>query len=232
MNFKFVLIEPRTPGNIGAAARAMKTMGFKDLCLVNPCNHLDGEAKWLAHGSYDILQQAEITSTFEESLAGVDFVVGTTAKTRSVRADYYPIKQLPDIILSKGNTISNIAIVFGREDTGLRNNELQRCDLVTSVPLNTSYPSLNLSQAIMIYAYTLSPFTIEYLLAKEKPSNSNSFAKLKKKVEDLLMTTGMNPESSIYPRILERLILLEEKDIHLSHSICNKIITFIKKNEQ
>lgn len=231
MEIKFVLVEPQTPGNIGAAARAIKTMGFTKICLVNPCNYLDDEAKWLAHGSYDILQNAQVVSTFEESLSEVDFVVGTTAKNRSVREDYYPVNKLPEIIKTKGNTISNIAIVFGREDTGLRNEELQLCDIVTSVPLITTYPSLNLSQAIMIYAYTLSSFNISNKTAEKKPASNNSFSLIRKKVEDILLKTGMNPESSIYPRILERLALLKEKDIHLVHSICNKIYAFIEKKD-
>jgi tRNA/rRNA methyltransferase len=232
MNIKFVLVEPQTPGNIGAAARAIKTMGFTEMCLVSPCNYLDDEAKWLAHGSYDILQNAQVVDTFEESLAEIDFVIGTSAKTRSVKADYYPIDELPDIIKSKGNTISNIAIVFGREDTGLRNEELQLCDMVTSVPLFATYPSLNLSQAIMLYAYTLASFNKENEPSEQKFADDHSFALLRKRVEKILLATGMKTESSVYLRIMERLVLLKEKDVHLVHSICNKISNFMseKKN--
>jgi len=229
MEIKFVLVEPQTPGNIGAAARAIKTMGFRKMCLVNPCNHLDDEARWLAHGSYDILQNAQVVNTFQQSVADCDFIIGTTAKPRSIKADYYPLNNLPDIIKSKGDTISNTAIVFGREDSGLRNEELLLCDLVTSVPLVTTYPSLNLSQAIMIYAYTLSSLNISEGVHIGKPVNNLGFNLLKKKVEEILLFTGMKPESSVYNRILERLVLLKEKDIHLLHSVCNKLINLIGK---
>ncbi|MBN2263335.1 MAG: tRNA/rRNA methyltransferase [Prolixibacteraceae bacterium] len=221
MIFKFLLIEPSTPGNVGAAARAIKTMGFDQLCLVNPCEYLSGEAQWLAHGSIDILEKAEVYPSFDAAIEGLDFVIGTTAKQRSVKEDYLPLNGIKKILENKCNSIEKVGIIFGREDSGLRNEELKKCDLVSSIPLKTTYPSLNLAQSVMLYAYELSGLT-----STNKPNTFNeqkSLAALKTKVEILLQHIGMKEESNIYPRILERLMFLGDTDVHLLHSICNKL---------
>lgn len=223
MHISFILIEPATPENIGAAARAIKTMGFNQLRLVNPADHLSGPARWLAHASNDILENAQVFSSFEDATSDIDFIIGTSAKQRSVKEDYVPVKQIPNIIQDKGNTIRNVAVVFGREDTGLRNNELKACDLVTTVPLKTTYPSLNLAQAIMIYAYELSSLNF-YEHSVEKNINEEGFKVLKQKTEFILKDLDFNSESAIYPRILERLMFLSEGDIHLLHSITAKYL--------
>jgi tRNA/rRNA methyltransferase len=152
----FVLVEPAVPENIGAAARALKTTGFTQIRLVNPCNHLADEAKWLAHGSNDILEAADVFASLKEALDGVDFAVGTTAKNRSAKADYYTPEAAKGLIFKKSGTISKIAIVFGREESGLTNGELRMCDIASSIPLFAPYPSINLAQSVMIYAYVFS----------------------------------------------------------------------------
>jgi tRNA/rRNA methyltransferase len=224
MKISFILVEPAVPENVGAAARAMKTMGFSDMRLVNPCDHLSDPARWLAHASNDILEEASVFADFEEAVRDLDFIIGTSAKQRLVKEDYCPPRDLVPLIRSKGRTVQHLGIVFGREDSGLRNEELRRCDLVTSVPLQTTYPSLNLAQAIMLYAYELSQL---YENKKETPAreiNENGFRALKDKTSQILLELQFKEESAIYPRILERLNLLGEGDIHLLHSICNKYI--------
>ncbi|MGF7139313.1 tRNA/rRNA methyltransferase [Roseimarinus sediminis] len=222
MIFNFLLVEPASPANVGAAARAIKTMGFKHLRLINPCDYLCDEARWLAHASNDILESATVYGSLEEATADLDFVVGTTAKQRSVKEDYLPLKLLKPSIDSKSGSINKLGIVFGREDSGLRNHELKRCDLVSTVPLVKPYPSLNLAQAVMLYAYELS--TIQQAETINLQSEAASFQQLKKKIERLLHQIGMKEESNIFPRIIERLNLLSDTDVHLLHSISNKIL--------
>lgn len=222
MIFNFLLVEPASPANVGAAARAIKTMGFKHLRLINPCDYLCDEARWLAHASNDILESATVYGSFEEAVADLDFVVGSTAKQRSVKEDYLPLKLLKQSIESKSGSINKLGIVFGREDSGLRNHELKRCDLVSTVPLVKPYPSLNLAQAVMLYAYELS--TIQQAAAMNHQNEAASFQQLKRKVEMLLSQIGMKEESNIYLRIIERLNLLTDTDVHLLHSISNKLI--------
>ncbi|WP_372772027.1 tRNA/rRNA methyltransferase [Mangrovibacterium sp.] len=222
MKISFILVEPAVPENVGAAARAMKTMGFADMRLVNPCDHLSDPARWLAHASNDILENATVYPDFEQAVNDIDFIIGTSAKQRLVKEDYQSTRDLVDIIRSKGSAVQHVAIVFGREDSGLRNEELRRCDMVSTVPLQTAYPSLNLAQAIMLYAYELSQLhQSEHELAKQEV-NENGFRALKEKSSQLLLELDFKTESAIYPRILERLNLLGEGDIHLLHSICNK----------
>jgi len=222
MQISFILVEPATPENVGAAARALKTMGFFRLLLVNPCNHLSNEARWLAHASNEILEKAEIFGDLERAIKGFDFIIGTTAKKRSVKNDYLSLSELSLTIEEKGNTINKIAIVFGREESGLKNEELKLCDLVTTVPLKTPYPSLNLAQAVMLYAYELSKLNHKTLRSKAK--NIESFTALKEKVNMVLKETGFKTDTNIYPRFLERINMLDQDDINLLHSFCNKVL--------
>lgn len=222
MEITFILVEPATPENVGASARALKTMGFSKLHLVNPCDHLSPPSRWLAHASNDILESAKVFTTLQEALTGCDLIVGTTAKKRSVKTDYYPLPELNGIITAKRNSIKNVAVVFGREESGLKNEELKLCDLVTTVPLKTTYPSLNLAQAIMLYAYELSKLNYAEKILEQK--NEESFTALKIKINRLLVETGFSPESNIFPRFLERISFLTQDDIHLLHSFCNKIL--------
>ncbi len=220
MNIFFILIEPITPENVGAAARAIKTMGFSKLRLVNPCNHLDKKAKWLAVGSTDILEDAEIFIDFESAIKDIDLIIGTSSKKRKNIYDYYDSNELRDIIGRKQNSLNNVAIVFGSEDNGITNLQLDKCDIVSSIPLNTTYPSLNLAQSVMLYAYSISSFseTIE----KEEKERSE-YGILKSKVLDFLPKIGIAEEANIYNRIIERMSLLSNDDIHLLLSIISRI---------
>ena len=222
MQISFILVEPTTPENVGAAARALKTMGFSSLLLVNPCNHLSEEARWLAHASNEILEKAKIFGNLKEAIQGFDFIIGTTAKKRSVKNDYLSLADLHSVLTEKGNTIHKIAVVFGREESGLKNMELKLCDLVTTVPLKTPYPSLNLAQAVMLYAYELSKLNFKTSTPAKK--NKESFTALKEKVNTVLMETGFKTNTNIYTRFFERINMLNQDDIHLFHSFCNKFL--------
>ncbi|HPF51855.1 MAG TPA: tRNA/rRNA methyltransferase [Draconibacterium sp.] len=226
MQISFILVEPAVPENVGAAARALKTMGFSELVLINPCNYLSDPARWLAHASNDILEEAKVFNDLKSALSGFDYVIGTTAKRRSVKNDYFSLPDLPVLLSEKEKNINKVALVFGREESGLTNDELRFCDLVTTVPLKTSYPSLNLAQAIMLYAYELSKIT--YTNSRTEEINSESFAALKEKATLVLQKVGFNKNTNIYPRFFERLNFLGNDDIHLLHSFCNKIL----KNEK
>jgi tRNA/rRNA methyltransferase len=221
MQILFILVEPAVPENIGSAARALKTMGFDQMRLVNPVDPLSGPARWLAHGAADILEKAEIFSSLGNAVQDIDLLIGTSAKPRRVKNDYHTLASLPRILREKGDTLKKTGILFGREDSGLRNEELRMCDLMSTIPLKTSFPSLNLAQAVMVYAYQLSEFTG---LAREKTSSTTSvpFSPLKEKVSNILLDLGFEKNSAIYPRIMERLMLLKEGDMHLLHSVCNQ----------
>ena len=222
IDIHFILVEPAVPENIGAAARALKTMGFSSMRLVNPVNHLADEARWLAHASNEILENAKVYTTLKEAVVDIDWVIGTTAKKRKVNQDYYPANKINELIRAKSTSVKSIAIVFGREESGLTNDEISLCHTVTSVPMQTKYPSLNLAQSVMIYAYTLSMLEFDKEMLTKQPSE-NEFNTLKTKIEIILKNIGFKSDSAIYNRIMERLSVLGETDIHLLHSVCNKL---------
>lgn len=222
MEFYFILVEPVVPGNVGASARAIKTMGFKQLRLIRPCQYLDEEAVRMAHGSVDILQMAVVYESLNNAKEDIDLVIGTTAKKRSAREDYHNCTVLPGIIRDKGDSIHSVGIVFGREESGLTNAELMACDLVSGIPMIKDYPSLNLSQAVMVYAYILSNLIFQPEKTKGTFRNEEGLKELKRKTGMILTDLGIKENPTLYYRIMERLILLGEDDIHLLHSIMNK----------
>ncbi|MCG8411165.1 MAG: tRNA/rRNA methyltransferase [Bacteroidales bacterium] len=223
MHIHFILVEPAVPENVGAAARAIKTMGFDSLRLINTKAHLNKKASWLAHASTDILEKSQEYETLKEALVDIDWVIGTSAKRRRVNEDYYSSTQINELIAAKAGSIRNLAIVFGREESGLTNAELKLCDIITSVPMKTTYPSLNLAQSVMIYAYTLSMLNYNDS-KKEDEINGTELNILKNQTENILQKIGFTENSNIYNRIMERLMILGETDIHLLLSIENKIL--------
>ncbi|MDX9714691.1 MAG: RNA methyltransferase [Dissulfurispiraceae bacterium] len=152
-NINFVLVEPREPGNIGASARAIKNMGFSRLRLVNPPD-LNDEARWLAHNALDVLKSAEIFSDFRTSIADAGVVIGTTRRSGKKRGHIISLDNAAHQIVSLAET-SAVSIVFGREDRGLYNDEVEECGFLINIPASIKQPSLNLSQALLITAYEL-----------------------------------------------------------------------------
>jgi len=224
MNIHFVLVEPAVPENVGAAARAIKTMGFDSLRLINPCDFLEGKAKWLAHASGEVLNNAGVFTSLAQALSDVDFVIATSAKTRSVRGDHHPAEMLPELLRQKALGIHSAAIVFGREESGLTNAEIGLCHITTYIPMATVYPSLNLGQAVMLYAYLLSKLNFQ----NKNPNSESSVSKPKFKAmleqaEDFLKDTKISRNPNIYKRIFERLSLLGDNDINLLMSVLSAI---------
>ncbi|MBI2549818.1 RNA methyltransferase [Candidatus Woesearchaeota archaeon] len=157
-----VLVEPKTPGNIGSVARVMKNFGVRHLLLVNPkCNYLDGEAYGRAMHARDILKAATIEKNLSSCLKKFDYAVATTSDLGS---DYNVVKspitpgQLAQQLQRFGNGKgkgSRVALVFGREGTGLTAKEVGSCDLVVTIQSSKKYPSLNLSHAVAIVLYEI-----------------------------------------------------------------------------
>ena len=140
-----------------------------------------------------------------------------------MKYDYYQFSDLPALIDAKGDFIDRPALVFGREESGLRNDELKLCNLITTVPLKKNYPSLNLAQSVMLYAWELSKMRKKkYTPARD--TNSESLRVLLEKVRTVLTLTGFDDNSMIYSRFMERVNALGKNDLQLLHSFCNKFI--------
>lgn len=224
MSVIFILVNPAVPANVGAAARAINTMGFKELRLVNPCEHLSKEAKMLAHASHDILENTKVFNSLKDALHDIDFVIGTTARRRTVRNRFVLLNQLPEIIRSKGDTIHQTAMVFGSEESGLSNEDTTLCHILSTVPMAIKYPSLNLSQAVMVYAYELSELAGKKTRKKSKKAHTENWKALQSKSELLLHHLQITPENPIHSKLIERLALLGEDDISLLHVISGKVL--------
>lgn len=215
MQIIFILVEPAVPENIGAAARALKTMGFAQLRLVRPCTFLEGKARWVAHASAELLEQAPIFDTLSDALADIDFAIATSAKERSVRGDHHAANQLPELLQNKSGTIHKVAIVFGREESGLTNQEMALCHISTYISMAIAYPSLNLAQAVMLYAYILS--TLRQMPTAKKPPapDEAKISVLIDQTKNILVGTHISRSPVFYNRILERVALLNDNDTGL-----------------
>lgn len=216
----WILVEPRTPENVGAAARALKTMGFHQLRLVNPCAYREGPAQWLAHGSTDILDAVQVFDTLSDAITDCDFNIGSTAKARHGRHTALTPKELRSNVDTKSGTVQKIAMIFGREDCGLSNEELSLCDLVTTVPLAASYPSINLAQAVMIYAYEFAELKSAERVTSE--ISDGEYRAALERVEAFCERSGVNDEK-LRHWWQERLPLLTGRDIRLLHQLLNDL---------
>ncbi|GGJ57856.1 RNA methyltransferase [Deinococcus roseus] len=146
-----ILVSPKTPGNIGSAARAMKNMGANDLRIVAPrCNVLDSEAIAFSVHAEELVRQAPIFATLEEATADLDFLMGTTARQR----DDLPEPIFPSEVKPMLAAFQKVGVVFGREESGLTTDELARCQSVLRIP-TSDYASLNLAQAVLLCCYEL-----------------------------------------------------------------------------
>lgn len=220
MQLAFVLVEPKVPENVGAAARALKTMGFGELWIVNSQVHREPAAGWVAHGSDDILAAVREYDSLDGVRADADLLIGTSAKARHGKRELYTPQALQALLDNKDDTVAQAALVFGREDRGLSNEELASCDLVTGIPLAVSYPSLNLGQAVMLYAYALSGLRLE---ASQDIETAGPWAALRERLRALLPTLDVAPDSKLYQWALERLPLLADKDVRFLHTLCQNI---------
>jgi tRNA (cytidine32/uridine32-2'-O)-methyltransferase len=150
-----VLVGTQHPGNIGAAARALKTMGFTRLVLVAPERFPHPEALALAAGADDLLASAQQFETLADAVAGCRLVLGCTARSRRIALDEFSPREAAARTLAVARTGADAAIVFGRERTGLDNDELQLCHAAVHIPANPDYSSLNLAAAVQVLAYEL-----------------------------------------------------------------------------
>ncbi len=216
MELSFILVEPAVPENIGASARALKTMGYSDLRLVNPRGHRSNKARWLAHGSVDVLEKASIFHSLGEAKADLDFVIGTTAKNRSAKEDYYMPEEARALLNEKSNILRKAGIVFGREESGLTNDELRLCDIASTIPLAAPYPSINLAQSVMIYAYVFSTLTPDKNMSEEDTvPNEHAYRELKAGAMEIMQKLHIDRNPNLYHRILERIAAAGEDDAKL-----------------
>ncbi|MGB5278326.1 MAG: RNA methyltransferase [Gammaproteobacteria bacterium] len=179
-NTRIVLVNTSHPGNIGAAARAMKNMGLSRLYLVDPKEHPSYQAYSRAAGADDVLANAVVTRTLTQALKGCVWVAGTSARERAVQWPVYDPRRCADLCLEQ-STLGDVAIVFGRERIGLTNEELELCNGLIHIPTNPEYNSLNVAAAVQVLCYEIRMAMLMHANGPEK--------KVKAHREDLPATT-------------------------------------------
>lgn len=228
---RIVLVGTQHPGNIGAAARALKTMGLSRLVLVAPEQYPADEAFRRAAGADDLLATASVVATLAEAVADCRFVLGCTARSRRVALQELDPRAAALRVVDLA-AVDEVALVFGRERTGLSNEELQLCHASVHIPANPEYSSLNLAAAVQVLAYEL---RVALLATSGQASPGNAarqetaashaqlegfFAQLGETLDDIDFHKGRAPDSAM--RKLRRLFLradLSEQEVRLMRGI-------------
>jgi TrmH family RNA methyltransferase len=229
--FRFVLVGPKEPGNVGASARALKNMGLRRLVVVpesTPAERLLGEgARRMARGAEDLLASAEIAPDLDRALEGCGLAVATTARLR----DRIRHRSLPELleVLDGLSRETQVAFLFGREDHGLSNPEVDRCQAVVTVPTSPEHPSLNLAQTVLLVAYELTrPARRLPAGEADPPASAEDRAALFAQMEELLLEVGyLNPQNprhiqSELRRLLER-ARLTDRDVALLRGMWSQL---------
>ncbi len=166
-NIRIVLIQTSHPGNIGSAARAMKTMGLSTLYLVNPKSFPDAQATTLSSNASDVLDNAVVVESLQAALVGCEWVVGSSARdARSIKWDVLDARTCGEQAVKKARS-AKIALVFGRENSGITNAELALCHSLVHIPTNPEYSSLNLASAVQLLGYECRVASLSSALEQE-----------------------------------------------------------------
>lgn len=228
---RIVLVGTQHPGNIGAAARALKTMGLSRLVLVAPEQYPADEAFRRAAGADDLLAGATVAASLAEAVSDCRFVLGCTARSRRVALEELAPREAASRIIGLA-AADEVALVFGRERTGLSNEELQLCHASVHIPANPEYSSLNLAAAVQVLAYELrmallamGGLPLPAGEARQEAAASHAqmegfFAQLAETLDDIDFHKGRAPDSAM--RKLRRLFLranLNEQEVRLMRGI-------------
>ncbi len=214
---RIVLMRPSHPGNIGASARAMKNMGLEDLCLVQPAEFPHAEATARASGADDVLHRARVCEDLESAVSDCGFVVAASARRRSLAwPELNP--HACALKLATMRLVCPVAIVFGPEQSGLSNDEVMRCNVLSTISANPQYSSLNLAMAVQIFAYELRQAigndAGEAVAAEAPPATSAELEHYFEHLERILLATGfLKPHNPRHLMLrLRRLFLRAELD--------------------
>ncbi|MDN8601160.1 tRNA/rRNA methyltransferase [Citrobacter sp. S2-9] len=228
MRLTIILVAPARAENIGAAARAMKTMGFTDLRIVDSQAHLEPATRWVAHGSGDIIDNISVFPTLAEALHDVEFTVATTARSRAKFHYYATPAELVPLLQEKSGWMSHAALVFGREDSGLTNEELALADVLTGVPMVADYPSLNLGQAVMVYCYQLAGL-MQQSVKETETSDEFQLQALRARIVRLLGSLDVADDIKLADWLQQRIGLLGQRDTAMLHRLLHDIEKNIAK---
>ncbi|CAH1204693.1 tRNA Cm32/Um32 methyltransferase [Candidatus Nitrotoga sp. BS] len=224
-NVRVVLSHTSHPGNIGAAARAMKTMGLQSLYLINPRRFPDQQADAMAANAADVLQNAVVCGSLDEALQGAVLVAGMSARVRDISQEVLtPRAAMPQMVQQA--TQQPVALLFGTEISGLTNDELARCHFMVRIPVSPSYTSLNLAAAVQLICYELRLATEqeEYAPPELSPAPAEQVERYFRHLEDTLIEIGFlrEKQSTKLMQKLRRLYArarLEHEEVNILRGI-------------
>lgn len=240
-NIRFVMVNTSHPGNIGAAARALKTMGFAELYLVDPKQFPAEEAVWRAAGGLDVLDRVKVVATLDEALADCRLVLGTSARGRRIPWPLLTPREAGDRVWSEAAS-HPLAILFGREDRGLTNEELHRCHLHVHIPGNPDYSVLNIASALQIIAYEVRMSWLNEAAGKPlsledwdmPPADHQQMERYFDHLEETLVTIGFldpdNPRQTMTRmRRLYNRVRLDEMELNIMRGMLTSLQNFIHR---
>jgi tRNA (cytidine32/uridine32-2'-O)-methyltransferase len=238
-NIRIVLVNTTHPGNIGGAARAMKNMGLKRLYLVEPKDFPSDKAVWRSAGATDVLDNAVVVETLDQAIEGCGLVVGTSARERRIPWPLLDPRQCGESVWQEAGQ-HEVAVVFGREDRGLTNEELHKCNYHVHIPANPEYSSLNLATAVQVICYEI---RMAHLLAAEgktlpqhqwdmPPASAQSLDAYYQHLEETLVELNFldpsNPKQTMTRlRRLYNRIRLDQMELNILRGVLTAMQNFI-----
>jgi TrmH family RNA methyltransferase len=227
-NISLVLVDTKTPGNVGAVARCMMNVGLSNLVLVRPPADRNSEAQKLAAGAHRVLEKAQTFSTLRDAVSDFGLVIGTSRHQSRWRKNFHTPRVMAEKLMPylSGN---RVAIVFGNEVNGLENDDIALCHELISIPSSSTFPSLNLSHAVMVVAYELFVAAQAKLPASDRtlaPSGEleNFYGHLQKSLQDMGFIDKAYPEHMMFSlRQLFGRARLDSRDVSILRGILSQI---------
>lgn len=237
-NIRIILVNTSHPGNIGSTARAMKTMGLSELYLVSPKLFPHVTATELSAGAEDILEKATIVQSIPEAIKGCHCVIGTSARVREISLPIQNPRECGQQVMQMAMNNNPVAIIFGREQTGLTNDEILHCHQQVFIPTNPDYRALNLASAVQVICYE-----IRMALQEENPNFDRPECELaeayevellyQQMEETLIQLDFLNPKNPrrLMPRLrrLFNRIHLEKMEVNILRGIIASIKNLTSK---
>ncbi len=208
VNFSIILVEPQSPGNIGAVARLMRNFSIEELYLVNPVE-INDEAKARAMHAKYVLEKAKIFEDYKELVSKFDMVIGTSGIDTKKEKKFIRKAETPEEFAESVSGLKgNIALVFGREDKGLNNQELKSCDRLIRIPASKEYPILNLSHAVCVILYELFKKEEDYVIQRNgTPSDESERVRLMRSFSKILAESNYPEHKHEKTEVMFRRIL-------------------------
>ena len=225
-----ILVEPKSAGNVGAAARALHNMGLSRLTLVGGASTEEPEARMMAVGALEVLRGAGRADSLEDAVAGAGLTVATTRRAGKHRGPVVDIRQAAEEVVRAAASGNRVALVFGREDSGLTTAELDACHILARIPTAPEYPSLNLAQAVLMAAYEIwraadvAETTVEHRLLATAGETEALFGELGAVLEEIGFLNPQNPQEIMHAirRMLGR-AGMEPREVKILRGIIRQI---------